>query len=283
MCSGAPILIADLENTNAETLELGIRILLREARLQRAAVYLHDFDAINEKVRGFLLGKIEKHDGIVFVPSKKEFCLRKPTIDVEIPHPDYLSRLGMWKSLLGEFEGVDELSSRFRFGRNKVVSALESARNKAKFRNPANPSLTLDDLYEGCRAQSSSVPFSLKITPKYIWDDLVLPADKMEQLREVCSHVKHYTEVHEGWGFAKHSSANCLNVLFSSPSGTGKTMAAEILAHELRLNLYKIDLRCGKQIHWRDGEESNQDFQRCRGVQRRIVFRRSRRYIREKN
>jgi hypothetical protein len=80
-------------------------------------------------VRGFLLGKIEKHDGLVFVPSNKEFYLRKPTINVEIPHRDYLSRLGMCKSLLGEFEGVDELSSRFRFGRNKVVSALESARN----------------------------------------------------------------------------------------------------------------------------------------------------------
>ena len=54
--------------------------------------------------------------------------------------------------------------------------------------------------------------------------------------------MKHYTEVHEGWGFAKHSSANGIDVLFSGSSGTGKTMAAEIVAHELRLDLYKIDL-----------------------------------------
>ena len=65
----------------------------------------------------------------------------------------------------------------------------------------------------------------------------------MEQMREICSYVKHYHTVYSDWGFGrKLSRSNGLNVLFAGPSGTGKTMAAEIMANELGLDLYKIDL-----------------------------------------
>jgi AAA+ superfamily predicted ATPase len=244
LCSevGFPLLIADLERIKAETLETTVRLLLREAKLLGAAVYLDKFDAVSEEARKLLLGEIDKHDGTVFVPSKMEFCLKKKTIKVEIPKPSYLSRLRMWRSLVGEFEGVEELAARFRFGRDKAVAALESAKNRALFRNPANPNLTLDDLYEGCRAQSNSIPFTGKIKPRYMWEDIVLPADKKEQLREICNYVKHYAEVYEVWGFEKHSLGKGLNVLFSGPSGTGKTMAADIIARGLNLDMYKIDL-----------------------------------------
>lgn len=239
---GFPLLIADLEKTKPETLGVTIRLLLREAKLQHAAVYLDRFDAASEETKKLLIGEIEAYDGVVFISSKTDFCLKKKTIKVVIPNPSYLRRLKMWRSLLGEFEGVDELAARFRFGRSKAVAALESARNRALFRNPASLSLTLDDLYEGCREQSSDIPFTAKIAPRYTWEDIVLPADKKEQLREVCNYVKHYAKVYEVWGFEKHSHGKGLNVLFSGPSGTGKTMAAEIIASELQLNIYKIDL-----------------------------------------
>jgi len=239
---GFPLLIADLEKTKAETLGVTSRLLLREARLQRAALYLDNFDVISEETKKLLLGEIEEYDGVVFVPSKMEFSLKRTTIKVVIPNLNYLARLRMWQSLLGEFEGISELAAKFRFGRNKATAALESARNIALLRNPVNPSLTLDDLYEGCKAHSNSVPLTSKIMPRYSWADMVLPADKTEQLREVCNYVKHYAKVYEVWGFDKHSRGKGLNVLFSGPSGTGKTMAAEIVAHELRLDMYKIDL-----------------------------------------
>lgn len=70
----------------------------------------------------------------------------------------------------------------------------------------------------------------------------MLPADKKEQLREICNYVKHYPKVHEVWGIEKHSSGMGLNVLFAGPSGTGKTMAAEIIANDLNLDMFKIDL-----------------------------------------
>ena len=92
------------------------------------------------------------------------------------------------------------------------------------------------------KASRGEIPFASKITPRYTWEDIVLSADKKEQLREICNYVKHYPKVYEDWGFEKHSSAMSLQVLFAGPSGTGKTMAAEIIASDLKLNMYKIDL-----------------------------------------
>jgi SpoVK/Ycf46/Vps4 family AAA+-type ATPase len=82
-----------------------------------------------------------------------------------------------------------------------------------------------------------------KVQAKYSWNDIVLPSDRLEQLREICNQAKHRGLVYEEWGFEKKLSlGKGLTVLFAGPSGTGKTMAAEILSHELALDLYKIDL-----------------------------------------
>ena len=82
-----------------------------------------------------------------------------------------------------------------------------------------------------------------KIKPEYKWEDIVLPADRLEQLREVCNHVKYRDRVYGEWGVdRKLSLGKGLSVLFAGPSGTGKTMAAEIIAGALGLDLYKIDL-----------------------------------------
>jgi SpoVK/Ycf46/Vps4 family AAA+-type ATPase len=65
----------------------------------------------------------------------------------------------------------------------------------------------------------------------------------MEQLHEICSYIKYYHTVYGDWGYdRKISTGKGLNVLFAGPSGTGKTMAAEIMANELGIDLYKIDL-----------------------------------------
>jgi SpoVK/Ycf46/Vps4 family AAA+-type ATPase len=103
------------------------------------------------------------------------------------------------------------------------------------------------DLYRGCRAQTNQnlSKMAQKITPHYTWPDIVLPPDKLQQLKEMCNYVKYRHVVYNEWGFdRKISLGKGLNVLFSGPSGTGKTMAAEILANELNLDFYKIDLSC---------------------------------------
>jgi hypothetical protein len=84
---------------------------------------------------------------------------------------------------------------------------------------------------------------ALHIESRRDWQDLVVPEDTASQLRELCAQSIHREKVLEGWGFGrKVSYGKGINVLFVGPSGTGKTMAAEIIANELGLDLYKIDL-----------------------------------------
>ncbi len=103
----------------------------------------------------------------------------------------------------------------------------------------------MEDLYQGCRAQSGSTISTMarKIEPRYMWEDIVLPKDTKDQLKEVAGHIKYRGVVYSDWGFdRKLSMGKGLNILFSGPSGTGKTMAAEIIARETQLDIYKIDL-----------------------------------------
>ncbi len=84
-----------------------------------------------------------------------------------------------------------------------------------------------------------------KCIPHYFWTDIVLPTGKLRQLEEICNYVKYRQTVYSDWRVdRKFSLGKGLNVLFCGSSGTGKTMAAEVIANELKLDLYKIDLSC---------------------------------------
>ncbi len=75
------------------------------------------------------------------------------------------------------------------------------------------------------------------------WDDLVLPAEQRRSLTEIVAHVRRRGIVYRRWGFGAASSrGHGVAALFGGPSGTGKTMAAEVVARELALDLYRIDL-----------------------------------------
>jgi hypothetical protein len=92
-------------------------------------------------------------------------------------------------------------------------------------------------------ARRSMEQLARRIEPKADWDSLVLPETQMSILRQIASHVRQRVTVHERWGFAgKYSRGLGLTALFAGASGTGKTMAAEVLAHTLDLDLFQIDL-----------------------------------------
>jgi SpoVK/Ycf46/Vps4 family AAA+-type ATPase len=82
-----------------------------------------------------------------------------------------------------------------------------------------------------------------RVDPRYGWEDIVLPRDAQNQLRELCTRLKHRQTVLEDWGYGrKHARRHGLTALFTGQPGTGKTMAAEIVAGALGLELYRIDL-----------------------------------------
>jgi hypothetical protein len=92
-------------------------------------------------------------------------------------------------------------------------------------------------------ARRSMEQLARRIEPKADWDSLVLPEAQTSTLRQIASHVRQRVTVHERWGFAeKYSRGLGLTALFAGASGTGKTMAAEVLAHTLDLDLFQIDL-----------------------------------------
>jgi len=137
------------------------------------------------------------------------------------------------------------LAGRFRFTPGQIRDAAALAAAIAAWRSPEGGGVTVADLFAACRAQTDGKlgQVARKVEARVRWSDLVLPPDPLEQLREICDQARYRHVVLGDWGFARRLSlGKGLNVLFSGPPGTGKTMAAEVIATELDLELYKIDL-----------------------------------------
>jgi SpoVK/Ycf46/Vps4 family AAA+-type ATPase len=164
--------------------------------------------------------------------------------------PGVAERSQLWEAFAarsgGRLNGISwaELSAKFRLTPGQMSNALTAASNYAHQRGE-DGTITADDLYRGCRSQSNQRlgTLSRKLVPRYTWPDITLPQNSLAQLRELCNQLKHRRTVYGAWGFGeKHSLGRGLCALFYGPSGTGKTMAVEIIANELMLEAYKIDL-----------------------------------------
>ncbi|HYF77478.1 MAG TPA: AAA family ATPase, partial [Symbiobacteriaceae bacterium] len=166
-----------------------------------------------------------------------------------VPAPGEAARADLWRTVLtgaplAEDVDPDQLAARFRFPPGRVHAACRVARDRAALRAPGSP-ITMADLLHGCRAQSAGGlgPYATRVEAKPGWDRLVLPPDDLAQLHEFCDRVRHRRKVFEEWGFAggRHRGLG-FSALFHGASGTGKTLAAEIIAAELGIEAYKVDL-----------------------------------------
>jgi SpoVK/Ycf46/Vps4 family AAA+-type ATPase len=145
------------------------------------------------------------------------------------------------------------LASRFRLSSGQIRNATAAGLINSQWTQAAEASAgqpvaagpSLEDLCSAARAQCGDElgRLAAKVEPHYTWDDIVLPPDQMAYLHEICSQAEYRNVVYGEWGFdRKLSLGKGLNVLFVGPPGTGKTMAAEVIGHELHLDLYRIDL-----------------------------------------
>jgi SpoVK/Ycf46/Vps4 family AAA+-type ATPase len=164
-------------------------------------------------------------------------------MSIEVMPSTPKDRAYVWHQALGSaFVGdVGQLAYQFDLDALKIREAAKIARSKADQLNH----IGLEDAWDACRELSRKRldDFSQRIEPIYCWDDLILPADVMAQLQEIARQVCLRRQVLIDWGFGKKlAKSSGISALFSGPSGTGKTMAAEVLAGELRLDLYRIDL-----------------------------------------
>jgi SpoVK/Ycf46/Vps4 family AAA+-type ATPase len=99
------------------------------------------------------------------------------------------------------------------------------------------------EIFSRVQARPRLDDLAQRIDSTATWDDLVLSEQQRQTLRDITAHVRQRANVYEGWGFAgKGGRGLGISALFSGASGTGKTMAAEVMANELKLDLYRIDL-----------------------------------------
>jgi hypothetical protein len=256
---GRPLLTVDLiAATSAGLTPLhAIRLALRDARLTGAIPYLDGWDAcLNSNGNGApptpLLAELCEHPGMVVVAGQEMWqpkgIPREKTFRwLPFPIPAYPQRLSLWKHFArkaGAVRSVElsALAGQFQLTSGQIRDAAASARDRAAQRGQT---LDEEDLFAAARAHSNPRLASLarKIAPRYGWQDIVLPDDPLALLREIVATVRGRPQVLDAWGVgAKLVASRGVTALFSGPPGTGKTMGAEILAAELGLDLYKIDL-----------------------------------------
>jgi SpoVK/Ycf46/Vps4 family AAA+-type ATPase len=140
---------------------------------------------------------------------------------------------------LGEPEAA-MLATTYRLSGRDIAATVE----RASVPDGSSESL-LDRLAPAAKLVASSNLGRLgqEIMPRFRWQDIVLPAEVSEQLNEMIIRVRHRPLVFGEWGFTlRHARSSSVSALFAGPSGTGKTMAAEVIANELSLPLYRVDL-----------------------------------------
>jgi hypothetical protein len=161
---------------------------------------------------------------------------------VIVPKLTFDDRLARWRRALGErtdelADALPECARRFRF----EVETIDTVASGLVARPVA---LDRADLFAACRAALSIEMHGLAqpVEPRFGPDELILPPEQGRQFDEIASAMRSLTEVHYGWGTARAWNEAGIAVLFAGPSGTGKTMAAEVLAATLDIPMFRVNL-----------------------------------------
>jgi hypothetical protein len=240
--SGRQLFILRVEDTPAVGVDLDQLILLwtREAALLPAVLLLQcGSEGLTPAARQLT----ERLPAWLIVSSRDSLRFNREFLRFEVNKPQPAGQKRLWEQALGPTAenlngALDRLSDQFRLSAKTIFfTGMLTASSEAV----ADP----DHLWNVCRSMSRPRLEDLagRIVPRASWDDLVLPKMQMGMLHQLASQVRHRMRVYETWGFsAKGRRGLGVSALFAGESGTGKTLAAEVLAHELGLDLYRIDL-----------------------------------------
>jgi hypothetical protein len=238
----------DLLPTHAAELETIARLWQRESLLLPVALYLDAQDTAGlPKAEGQappLPRLLARSRGLCFLATRElQPHLGRSTLAFETAKPTASEQQTTWAELVGTAapQSPARLAGQFDLNLPQIAQIAQTVMQDA----PAEADTLAQSLWEACLIQSRPRLDTLaqRLDPKATWEDLVLPDRELHLLRQLSQQVQQRSQVYEAWGFGRRMNRGMgISALFAGDSGTGKTMAAEVIANELRLNLYRIDL-----------------------------------------
>ena len=244
-----PIVCVDLSRTMAsDPLVDIVASAVREARLREGAVVIAPIEVLVDRAPAGIRLLADGKARAVLAGSRgwdPSWSANVPlTVDADLPSLDL--RSDIWRSVVGAVDGQASIEIadlvHYRLSPEQVHRAATAARLHASADGTAVES---EHLRAGARAQNAAglERLARRVQPTVSWADLVLPEEVIVQLREIASRARYRDVVLDEWGMGRKSSkGRGLTALFAGDSGTGKTMSAEVLARDLGLDLYVIDL-----------------------------------------
>ena len=180
---------------------------------------------------------------------------QRTIITFDVRSPSVNEQQILWQEALKDLDSdiqtslngsINELVSYFNLSPTHIYNASLKAKSSHQKSDSSLPNHSFhQSLWNACRAQSrprlDELAQSVETTAT--WEDLILPSKEKFVLHDIAAHVRQRLTVYEKWGFAGRSRRGLgISALFAGTSGTGKTMAAEVLGNELQLDVYRIDL-----------------------------------------
>jgi hypothetical protein len=216
------------------------RLWQRQSLLLPVALYIDAREDAGSPAIDRLLSRL---NGLVVLDTRDPWPGQQQAITIDVAKPTPSEQRAAWTKALGELAGDTPalLSGQFNLntadvteiGRAALAGGAQDAagvRDAAWKAALAATRPRLDNLAQ-------------RIEPKATWDDIVLLPNDAKLLHQIADQVGNRSQVYQDWGFDRKSSRGLgINALFAGVSGSGKTMAAEVIANHLKLDLYRIDL-----------------------------------------
>jgi ATPase family associated with various cellular activities (AAA) len=242
-------MLVELLPNHAADLETLTRLWQRESRMMPVALYL-DIQALGggapkDETLAALRQFLGSCDGLFFLDVREQgLAIDQEMLTVEVAKPTALEQRQAWSEALGidAQESPALLSNQFSLNLGEIWSIAQSVLVQKIEKKDSETPLKL---WNAClvRTRPRLDTLAQRLDAKAQWEDIVLPSEELGMLHQIAAQVRHRSTVYDDWGFRRRMNRGLgVSVLFAGESGTGKTMAAEVIANELRLNLYRIDL-----------------------------------------
>lgn len=238
--------------------EKALWAVTRECIFTDSCCCLNDLDFREdekEKYIGYMdlaVSKLREHEILVFLISRDKLPLKSVTdsdfTEIELPTPGNQEREDCWKYFskeyaLGSDVELPEMATKFLFTPGKIKAALHQARSFATMNHEIQ--IPRAKLFEGCYNQMSSelTQKATKVKANFGFEDIVMNESQRETLQHAIDQMNFRKQVYDNWNYTKkYPYGRGLSILLFGAPGTGKSMCAQVIAHELNLELYRVDL-----------------------------------------